>query len=249
MDEQAALHEAIEKLYTTFAKYPLRHPVQGCPCCVSESDQKRLASKELRPLDGTDLARFAWKAMTTWGDENDFKHFLPRVLELLSDARELKNLPDLYVIFGKLNYCKEWSEQEREAITNYLLTLWRWILASRHPGDKCYWSASQYLEEIFDWIDDLAPFLNIWRDLHTPSLLRHFSDMIRYHSWESRLIQNKQVWAWMWEESTKEKLEEGFYAYMDEDWAEELSLAVDVLDMWRVVFLQPNASEEQKLSH
>jgi hypothetical protein len=52
----------------------------------------------------------------------------------------------------------------------------------------------------------------------------------------------------MWEESTKEKLEEGFYAYMDEDWAEELSLAVDVLDMWRIVFPQPNASEENDLS-
>jgi hypothetical protein len=39
----------------------------------------------------------------------------------------------------------------------------------------------------------------------------------------------------MWEESTKEKLKEGFYAYMNEDWAEELSLAVDVLDMWRIV--------------
>jgi hypothetical protein len=101
----------------------------------------------------------------------------------------------------------------------------------------------RFIEEILDWIDDLAPFLNVWRDLYTPSLLRHFSDMIRYHSWESQLIQNKQIWAWMWEENTKEKLEEGFYAYMDEDWAEELSLAVDVLDMWRIVFPQPNASE------
>jgi hypothetical protein len=37
----------------------------------------------------------------------------------------------------------------------------------------------------------------------------------------------------MWEESTKEKLKEGFYAYMNEDWAEELSLAVDVSDVRR----------------
>jgi hypothetical protein len=231
MDEQAALHEAIEKLYATFAKYPLRHPVQGCPHCVFKDDQERIASKELRQLDDSDLAQFAWKAMTTWGEEDDFKHFLPRILELMSDARE-KNLLDRFVIFGKLKYCKVWSEQEQESITNYLLAYWRWILADR-PGCEGYYEAGSYLGDVTDLVDDITPFLNIWQEMmHVPSSLRHLAAMICYHPWESRLIQHKQSWAWLCEDATKEMLEEGFYAYMDESWVEELSLAVDVLELW-----------------
>ncbi len=245
IDEQAALHEAIGKLYATFAKYPLRHPVIGCPCCVSEADQERLASKELRQLDGADLAQFVWKAMTTWGDEDDFKHFLPRILELIiSDEQEQKYLLDRSVIFGKLKYCKVWSEQEQKAITNYLLAYWRWILVDRLGPKGDYWEAGDYLEDVADLVSDIMPYLNFWREmLPAPSSLRHLSAMIRYYSWESRLLQNEQIWAWLWEERTKEMLEEGFYTYMDEDWAEELSLAVDVLELWRTIFPLPNASE------
>lgn len=228
MNELTNLHEAIERLYETFASYPLRHPVIGCPCCVSRADQERIASKVLRQLDGYDLERFTWKAMSTWGDEDDFKHFLPRILELLSDAQERRDLPFLFVIFGKLDYCKEWTEQEREAVTNYLLALWRWILAG-HPGhEEDSLIASEYLEEMLYGSDDLAPFLNAWRDMRMPSSLRQLAEMINNHTWDGRLAKNSQVQAWLRENATRQILEEGFYTYIDEDWAEELALAVEI---------------------
>lgn len=232
MDEQIALHEAIEKLYATFASYPLRHPVRGCTCCVSRADQERIASQALRQLDGDDLERFVWKAMSTWGDEDDFRHFLPRVLELMSDAQERSNLPDLFIIFGKLRHghCERWPKQEQDAITTYVLALWRWILVG-HPGrEEDTLVASAYLEAMGDGIDDFTPFLNAWRDMRMPSSLRQLSELIRYHSWSGPLAQNKQILAWLREESTKQMLEEGFYASLDEDWAEELALATEVLE-------------------
>lgn len=231
MDEQAALHEAIEKLYTTFASYPLRHPVAGCTCCVSRADQDRIAAKTLRQLDGKDLERFVWKAMSTWGDENDFRHFLPRVLELMSDAQKRRNLPDLFIIFGKLRYghYEMWPQQEREAITIYLLAFWRWILAG-HPGhEEDNLMAGEYLEAMLDSIDDFAPFLLAWRDMRMPTSLCQLAEMIRNYSWNCRLVQNKQIRSWLCEDGTREMLEDGFYAYMDEDWADELALAVEVL--------------------
>ncbi|WP_201388103.1 hypothetical protein [Ktedonobacter sp. SOSP1-85] len=215
-------------MYGTFASYPLRHPVIGCPCCVSRADQERIASKVLRQLDGYDLERFTWKAMSTWGDEDDFKHFLPRILELVSDAQERRDLPYLFVIFGKLGYCKEWTEQEREAVTNYLLALWRWILAG-HPGrEEDSLLASEYLEAMLYGIDDLAPFLNAWRDMCMPSSLRQLAEVISNHAWDSRLAKSSQVQAWLREDATGQMLEEGFYTYIDEDWVEELALAVEV---------------------
>lgn len=196
MNELTSLHEAIERLYTTFASYPLRHPVIGCTCCVSRADQERIASKVLRHLDGYDLERFAWKAMSTWGDENDFKHFLPRILELMSDAKERRDLPDLFVIFGKLGYCKKWTEHERETVTNYLLEFWRWILAG-HPGrEEDSLTASEYLEAMLYGVDDFAPFLNAWRDMRVPSSLRQLAEMVRYYSWGCRLATHSQVRAW-----------------------------------------------------
>jgi hypothetical protein len=232
MNEQAALHEAIEKQYTTFARYPLRHPVIGCPCCVSRADQDLIASKALRQLDGYDLERFTWKAMTTWGDENDFRHFLPRVLELITDAHERRNLPDLFVIFGKLRYghYQMWPKQEQEAITDYLLAFWHWILAGHPEREEDRLLASAYLEALSGVIDDFAPFLNAWREIRTPSSLCQLSEMIRSHSWEGPLAQNKQILAWLREDGTKKMLEEGFYAYMDEGWAEELALAMETAE-------------------
>lgn len=232
MDEQTALHEATENLYAAFASYPLHHPVIGCTCCVSRADQERIACKPLRQLDGYDLERFAWKTMSTWGDENDFKHFLPRLLELISDAQQRGDLPDLFIIFAKLSYCKTWLKREQEAINNYLLALWRWILAG-HPGhEEDSLEAYEYLDALVDGkgVDDFTPFLNVWRDIRTPLSLRQLSEMIRYHSWGSRLARNKQIQAWLREDSTREMLEEEFYAHIDEDWSGELALAVEVLD-------------------
>jgi hypothetical protein len=236
MDEQIALQATIEELYTTFANYPLRHPVEGCSCCVSRADQERIASKPLHQLDGSDLERFAWKALSTWGDENDLKHFLPRLLELLSDGQQRRDLPDPFIIFGKLRYghYERWPEQEQEAIINYLLALWRWILAGHSGQNGGDLPAGECLTALLDGIDDFAPFLNAWREMRTSSSLRQLAELVRYHSWGNQLVRNQQIWAWLREDGTREMLEAGFYAFIDEGWADELALAVDVLDWLRL---------------
>lgn len=74
---------AIEGLYTTFSPYPSRASIQGCPCCVSQSDKAELHSKLLRQLEEKDISRYAFKAMTTWGmswtmnfEDKSFKNFI-----------------------------------------------------------------------------------------------------------------------------------------------------------------------------
>jgi hypothetical protein len=231
MNDQASCNQALEALYTTFASYPLRHPIVGCPCCVSVADQKRLESHALRQLDSNDLARFSWKAMTTWGDENDFRHFLPRVLELLSDARERRNLPELFVIFGKLRYghYQSWPQQEQGAIIDYLLLLWQRILDSHPGGGEDSLLASDYLEALLAGIDDLAPFLDAWHDRRQPSSLCHLAELILHHAWKDPFAQHTQILTWLRDRRTREMLEEGFYAVMDEVWVDDLGAAADML--------------------
>jgi len=51
------LEIATENLYKTFSKYPFKSTIEGCPCCVSDSDKSTLHSKQLRELEDDDLSR------------------------------------------------------------------------------------------------------------------------------------------------------------------------------------------------
>ncbi len=114
---------AIQTLYETFSIYPLKSTMEGCPCCVSNTDKEKIHSEQLRNLDEDDLSRYAFKAMTTWGDKNDFKHYLPRIFELLATT---DFIVDTFVVLGKLEYGKwqEWEETEKTSITQFLLAWW-----------------------------------------------------------------------------------------------------------------------------
>src|SRR5262245_16013964 len=91
---------AVAGLYDVFALYRLGEVVEGCSHCVAVGDERALHRAPLRRLDGRSLGRYAFKALTTWGDVDDLRHFLPRLLELA--AANDPDLPGLEVLFGKL---------------------------------------------------------------------------------------------------------------------------------------------------
>lgn len=107
--------DAIAGLYAVFARYPQR-AIEACPCCVSSEDLTRLARLPLRRLTERHLSTYAVKALTTWGDEADFKHFLPRLFELALDSDSWPL--DLDHLAIKLEYAEwqRWPEHERAAV-------------------------------------------------------------------------------------------------------------------------------------
>ncbi|MCI5058197.1 MAG: hypothetical protein MRY83_18945 [Flavobacteriales bacterium] len=112
------LQESISNLYNVFAKYTGNEKIEGCPCCVSEEDKLALHAKPLKRLTNQDLLNYAFKAMTTWGTEDDYKHFLPRICEL--NATGLSYDEDLLI--DKLWYGKwlTWPSEEIDAIRIFL---------------------------------------------------------------------------------------------------------------------------------
>ncbi|MFS1523840.1 hypothetical protein ACL7TT_06950 [Microbulbifer sp. 2304DJ12-6] len=122
----SALQTAIENAYDTFARYPRSADISGCPCCVLEEDHKALNSAPLGELTSSDLERFVHKAMTTWGGDDDFKHFLPRILELIATDMPLAHYSE--VIAGKLVYAEwhRWPEPEQNAVAVFLNAWWQW---------------------------------------------------------------------------------------------------------------------------
>ena len=78
------LKNSIEALYETFQRYLSNSNMNGSPVYGHLNEwNKELFSKPLRELDEDDLSRFAAKAITTWGNTNDYKHFLPRIFEAI----------------------------------------------------------------------------------------------------------------------------------------------------------------------
>src|SRR5262249_12479085 len=100
---RVTLAQAIAALYEAFGRYRRRPSIDACPHCVGKKDQATLARAPLRNLSCAELSRYAFKAITTWGEAEDYKHFLLRILELAvtPEGREWPGL-DLEVIAGKI---------------------------------------------------------------------------------------------------------------------------------------------------
>lgn len=236
---------AVESLYESFARYKMAPVVHGCPHCTGEADQLRIRARPLRELDGGDLQRYAFKALSTWGDADDLRHFLPRLLELVARFGSV-GATDGEIVLGKLVYgdWEKWPSKEREAIRDFLWAWWRWLLRAL-PAVGGPSSEPDALAIIAEVEDDLSPYLSAWlADGISPAAWRLFADFVNLHGkhwldlsvkpWnaflDGRQLQVAQVGTWLADGATLAAAERAFFRFADEPWAGELSDAVLVLE-------------------
>lgn len=239
LDEQE-LRDAVRAAYQAFRSYKLHDRVEGCPCCVSESAERELRARPLREIEGDAFGYYVLKAMTTWGDVGDFKHFLPRILELLAlDPTELCGR-DVEIAIGKLDYAKwnTWPEVERAPVIRFFQAWWRRELhVVREPAyvstlDGCLCAIGQAM-------DDLSPFLDVWRsDGSLPaqqnlarfieSNWRELLKMGRLSNafWHEHLSPMRTVIDWLLDPRTKESLERAFFRAAGSAASDDFSRAV-----------------------
>ena len=216
----------IENLYKAFAKYPFKSSITGCSCCVSEKDKETLLSKRFKKLEDKELSRYAFKAMTTWGDVEDFKHYLPRILELTS----LKKLHiDTFIILDKLNYGKwrTWKQSEIVAVEKFLKSWWKYEVNTKGYFDL------ELLFGIKNLIKDLPSLLEDWNlDLHSPGF-KNYVDLIENHYYKLMLkdstFENLSTWETkifiQWIQKNAHLLEEGFFKFerIDKEFSHRIS--------------------------
>jgi len=223
------LQISIERLYETFSYYPSRPKIEGCPCCISTADKEKIHTKQLRQLNGEDLSKFAFKAMTTWGDLDDFKHYLPRIFELISTT---DFIVDSFVVLGKLEYGQwtNWKVEEQEAIKEFLLAWWKDITKHKSNFDK------ETFIEIYKLFRDIRPILDNWTISNDDQSFTNLIDFIDSYYYE--LISNQNNFKVLDKDATKtllnwikdkqEILTSGFFYYeqIDNDFAEKISNAL-----------------------
>lgn len=221
--ESASLEvrQAIESLYETFRRYALKPFVDGCSCCFTINDERVLHSKALRNLSGTDLEHFSYSALLTWGDVDDFKHFLPRFCEIQISFEERAHL-DSAIVFSKFRHAnwRDWPANEVKAVEKFTHAFWHHLL-SKYPPDP--W------DDIEDWLcaiaqfeDDLRPYLAYWRNTMDRSGCLHLAQMVSYDApgqtpsnpfWGERREQQKQVIGWLRDPETARAFESAILQY------------------------------------
>ncbi|MEO7300211.1 MAG: hypothetical protein ABI042_16725 [Verrucomicrobiota bacterium] len=231
------LKEAIRKLYTAFAQYSPRHP-EGCPCCVSDEDKRRLLSKPLNALTVDDVSRYSLKALTTWGTVNDFKHFLPRLLELMATDECSAIEPEVLMSKLRLASWQGWPEAERAGVDQFIHALWGHCLTAE--------AGSVWVDELLcglgRGVDDLLPFLHAWMNCQSNMGYAHLLHFIDWNSeiilkrrhlqnsfWSDAEQQMSQVVTWLCSPETIRALEEIFSKTPDSNFATELATVVDRL--------------------
>lgn len=212
------LKTATENLYTTFSVYPSKSTIEGCPCCVSGSDKEKIHSKPLRDLDEDDLSRYAFKAMTTWGDTDDFRHFLPRIFELSATTNFIV---DPFVVLGKLEYGKwlDWPDAEKNAISRFLLAWWTESLMDNPGFDK------ELFIEIYKLTGNITELLTCWAINFEDNSFSNFVDLI--HNYYSDLTSKRKDFRELdstsagllleWIRNNSAFLERGFFHFAEKD--------------------------------
>lgn len=158
------LREAIEHLYKVFNKYPANPNMDGSPMYHDLAQWNRaLLAKPLRELSidkgDEDLVVYYFKAMTTWGNVNDFKHFLPRIFELLTTIpRGIEE----WVALNKLHYghYETWPAVEQAAVHRFLLAFWQMLLNEESEWiDALFFN---YFPSIASVFPDFNILLELW---------------------------------------------------------------------------------------
>jgi hypothetical protein len=238
------LDRAITQLYSTFSRYSADQ-LSGCPHCVADTDSRRLATTSLKSLSPNDLAHYSFKAMTTWGSEDDFKHFLPRLFEIV--AREGEDFTDAEIVLAKLAYGKwrSWPRDEQAAIEDFFHALWLDVL-SRHPHPL---SADSCLCAIAGSVQDMSFYLDAWSAATPLPAMMHLAEFVVGNAsglagtksgvrlanafWSDRPVQAKQVWDWLRAPARAEQLERAFFDFGSNDEQGALSEAFIYLDSLR----------------
>ena len=238
------LTEAIEGLYRVFHKYPLRTDTD-CGDCFGHEEEK-LHSKPLRELTRDDLDIYAMDALYTWGTGDDFKHFIPRIFELLVGNSKHCSGPSLpSLVLAKLSYdswCsthwRSWPEEEQRAIENFLSTVWGAALESDLedlPFNGAYGQAIATLEA------DISKYLERWLRADSVNSNRNLALMIvQIHKlalsghaaqleWRPLEGQRDQLDEWLYSPEVKQKLMRAFESWPEQPFASEFENAAILL--------------------
>jgi len=160
---------------------------------------------------GEDIAHFAERALTLWGDVDDFRHFLPRIMEVMLDDDGPWCMGVGELLGSKLELAEwtDWPDQEREAIARFALAYWTAGLAGE---TKAWFDLQDLVEGIARLQLEPQPFISAWRSARSQLALEYLDSFIS-ENWD-KLVGSRpdpfmmETRAWLLEPEFGTRIEE-----------------------------------------
>jgi hypothetical protein len=192
------LGRAVQGLYDAFATYGFPEQLEASPVHEGKDFVRELSAVPLRRLSQDQLDPYAASAMTTVGGVDDYRHFLPRILELALARGGWPGLdPDL--VASKLTYenWRTWPALEQRAIEKFYFEAWRrFMRLDPEDYDAVPWFTGIALLGL-----DVAAACTELRAANSANASLHLSSFIS--------TQSKALWrgSSLWEECPRETRE------------------------------------------
>lgn len=163
----------VERLYAQFANYQCPADLWVCEQCGPEWSSADIRRTPLRSLPLPQLEAVHVMSL----DDNDFRYFFPRLVELLL----LQDAPVFAFCLDQLKgRTPMWQPAERGLVLDLVDGLWKALLDS-FPADLGYFSDAPTLIDFTHWCDvPLQPYLDRWGDLNTTAAAAHLADLADY---------------------------------------------------------------------
>lgn len=223
------LESAIQNVFEVFSVYTLNGGLRdrSCKCCVSQEEIRELVSKPMNELSVDEIGHFMRSAISTFGDVDDLKHFLPRILELFQDPSY--DLVDDFLTFEKLNYAEweTWNAEEIEAVDNYILALWAAIISN----ESSTISKIEKVPALIAKYVGIEKALQIWKNKCSKKSIK----LIVEHSLNGKNIGLSEsdlntFWNWISNKTVLKKMEELFFESNDEIESSRISVAYTLIE-------------------
>lgn len=170
-------HLALERLYEIFSRYPLLDNSEVCEHCVAPEVLESIHAVPLRQLSASALGHYAWN-VSTWGEIEDFKHYLPRLLELLiSEELDGVHAP---VLMGWLGvHWHAWPQDERDAVVSVIDEWWHQTLL-HYPRDIDVMDMFEIIGTNLEL--DLHGYLAVWESIGSEAAALHLTRLIQEYT-------------------------------------------------------------------
>jgi hypothetical protein len=196
------IEKAIETLYEVFSRYPRPTEIESCPCgCTKPDATVHLLAVPLRELRFAGLIDYSSSAISTQGSVDDFRYFLPRLLQGIANEPYDYN-PE--ILFGKLSYAewRIWPDIEVTAIKNYFNALWLKGLNS-FPIEEhlpAFFEIETLLASIAQTGEALEPYLQTWTETTVQEADEHLIQFVTMYG--DDFSSGRTLDRAFWEEST-----------------------------------------------
>lgn len=225
-----SLEKSIEYLYEVFSSYKVSGNLRGrsCECCVTDEDIRRLLSKSLQELEVNDIYKFTCKAVTTFGDEQDYKHFLPRILELVAKSDDL--FINDFLTFEKLNYLEweTWNNKEIIAVDLFFYYQFENSLKKKSMSIEYF----NYSLELICKYKSIDTVIKTWEENFSILSVKFIINYVLLGSIIDLSQNQKEILEeWFHSEYILDQLSQQFFnEYVNEEFKERISIVYTILE-------------------